>query len=88
MINKSIGCKTLIIPFPGKTVFIPIIVSKMLGIMLKDHPLTIEEIKSLSDNLCFTNDLPIGSISFNKWIQQNSKTLGLKWNNEVKRHYY
>lgn len=87
-INKTMGSKTLIVPFPGFTGIVPIIASTILGMALHDRLLTLEEIKSLEDNLCLTTDQPVGKRSFKKWLRRNSKLIGLEWHNEVKRHYY
>ena len=88
LINKSIKAKTLILPSPWFAVYIPIFVSKILNIVLRDRLLTIDEIYSLKDNLLLTDSQPIGEKSFKKWVIRNKERLGLKWANEIKRHYY
>jgi NADH dehydrogenase len=88
IINKTLKTKTLIIPFPGITEYIPILVSKFLNFFLQDRILTLDEIGSLKDNLLFTNSPKIGFKSFNKWLQKNKLQLGRHWSNEIKRHYY
>ena len=87
-INNAMGTKTLLFPFPSFTIYIPIFVSTLLGLFLKDRLLTIEEINSLKDNLCLTNSPPIGTVSFKKWLEKNKLIIGRKWNGEIKRHYY
>ncbi len=88
LINKQINARTLILPFPWFSLFIPVFVSKFLNFVLHDRLLTIDEIYSLKDNLLYTNSSPIGTRSFKKWVKLNKKNLGRKWANEIKRHYY
>lgn len=87
IINKTINCKTLLFPFPGISKYIPIFISKILSMILSDRLLTIDEVNTLKDNLLLTSSYPSGNISFEKWLIKNKTKLGLKWSNEIKRHY-
>ena len=88
IISKTVNTKTILFPFPWFAVAIPIFVSKILGFVLHDRLLTVDEIYSLKDNLLFTHSPSIGKKSFKKWLNANKVNLGRKWANEVKRHYY
>lgn len=88
LINRTIHAKTILFPFPWFAIQIPIFVSKVIGFALHDRLLTKDEIYSLKDNLLLTDSPPIGNVSFKKWLEKNKNNIGLKWANEVKRHYY
>lgn len=87
-INSSLGSKTLIIPFPGFTVYFAVLISKFIGFFVHDRLLTIEEIKALEDDLCLTKDPSIGDISFKDWLYKYAKSNGVLWHGEIQRHYY
>ncbi len=87
-INNALGLKSIFFPFPGYYIYIPLIVSSILGYFLHDRLLTFEEVNSLRDNLCLTDSPPIGTIKFSEWLKTNKTKLGKKWNGEIPRHYY
>ena len=61
--------------------FVGKIVSKLVG----DVIITREEIDGLSSDLLYTQSPPAGKTKLTDWIKENSKTLGKKYANELKR---
>ncbi len=85
LISKSIGVNRIIVPMP------PIIgwfVGKAVGLFLDDRVITRAEIKGLMQGLMATNEEPVGKISFSHWISENGKTLGIRYQNDMKERKY
>ena len=59
-----------------------------MGLVLDDRVITRAEIKGLMAGLMATNEEPIGKISFSHWISENGKTLGMRYQNDMKERKY
>lgn len=81
-IGKIINKKRPIVRLPDEVVYLS---SKIIGCIVKDKLLTRDEMKGLKQNKLFTNSTPVGKVKLSEWIKEHSKTLGVKYSNEIKR---
>ncbi len=84
MIKIKTKSKTLILNTPPKFAYWA---SSIVGKLVGDVVLTANEIDGLMDNLLVTESEPAGETKLSDWVEKNSKTLGKKYANEIKRHY-
>ncbi len=87
MLNRATSSRTLLLPFPGIFRWIPFMMSKFFGLLLRDVLLTRYEMDALRDNLLLTNSEPVGETSFREWIEENGDLLGRSYAHELNRHY-
>lgn len=76
---------------PARLVHMPkwalLAVSRALGLILRDVPLTGDEIDGLSADLLVSPDTPTGEIKLTSWLTDHAGTLGRTYANELARHY-
>ena len=61
----------------------------MLGLLVRDVVLSRDEVAGLSANLLVSNSAepPPGRIHLSDWLDENGRSLGRKYANEMARHY-
>ena len=63
------------------------IMSRALGVVLRDVVLTGDEIRGLTAGLLVSHQPALGRVSFLEWLQENASTLGRAYANELDRHF-
>jgi NADH dehydrogenase len=61
--------------------------SHALGVVVRDVVLTADEIRGLTAGVLVSDQPALGRVSFLEWLQENASTLGLKYANELDRHF-
>ncbi len=86
LVRDKTGSRCWITPSPKPLTYLA---GRMLGWMLKDIVLTNDEIKGLSRGLLVSrSDEPAPApTKLTEWLDQNAAQLGVKYANEVSRHY-
>lgn len=84
LIRDAVGSRSAIVHVPG--VAVPLL-SRMLGLALHDVLLTGEEYWAMADGLADSEGPSTGTISISEWISSCGDSLGLRYANEVKRHF-
>jgi NADH dehydrogenase len=84
MIRDAVGSHAPIVPVPG-----PLIppLSRVLGLVLRDVLLTADEYRAMADGLADTDGPATGTIRISEWIAEHGDTLGIRYANEIERHY-
>ncbi|HEV3281748.1 MAG TPA: NAD(P)H-binding protein [Acidimicrobiales bacterium] len=84
MIRDAVGSEARIVRAPGSAV--PVL-ARLFGLMLRDVLLTADEYRAMADGLADTSGPPTGSIRMSEWLAEQGDTLGLRYANEIDRHY-
>jgi uncharacterized protein YbjT (DUF2867 family) len=84
LIAESIGTRARILHVAPWTTHV---LSRALGVFLRDLLLTREEIDGLMANLLMSSGAPTGPTRFSDWLQDNSRQLGQTYASELARHY-
>ncbi len=84
LVREIIGSKTCVIYAPASLTFF---CSKVLGLLVNDVVLTLEEIDGLMAGLLVSNAPPTGKTRLSDWIKQNADTIGTRYSSEMDRHY-
>jgi NADH dehydrogenase len=63
------------------------LVTRILGLALRDTLLTREEYLAMADGLADSDARVTGSIDLAEWITQNGDTLGRTYAHELRRHF-
>lgn len=66
---------------------VALVLSRLLGFLLKDVILTRDEIKGLMANLLVSNSPPTAKTRFSEWLRENAASLGVRYASELARHY-
>ena len=81
-IGRLIGKPRPVISIPPEAgYFIGAVVGKILG----DVPVTLDEIKGLMAELLYTDSPPAGKTRLTEWINENSSTAGVHYSSELAR---
>jgi hypothetical protein len=83
-IGDTVGSHTRLVHVPG--VSVPLI-SKVLGLALHDVLLTGDEYRAMAAGLADTAGPATGSTALSVWLAQHEDTLGLRYANELARHF-
>lgn len=59
----------------------------LIGRLVRDVVLTSHELQGLMANLLVSNNPPTGQRRFSEWLAQHAGSLGLRYANELDRHY-
>ena len=81
-IAEAIGKKRPIISVPPSIGYAS---CWLLGKLVKDVIITLEEIAGLMSNLLFVDSPPVGKTKLTDWIRKHSASLGRKYNSELAR---
>jgi len=66
---------------------IALILSRLIGILVRDVVLTQDEVMGLMGNYLVTKSPPTGKTSFKNWVFENAVYLGNQYSSELARHY-
>ena len=83
-VRIAVGARTPIIHVPPRVMSVA---SRCLGAAVRDVVLTPDEIRGLIGGLLVSHHPPLGQISFNGWLLENSATIGRSYANELRRHF-
>lgn len=61
--------------------------AKLISYAVKDVVITKDEMEGLMQNLLVSESHPTGQMRFSEWLEQNAKSVGIKYASELKRHY-
>ena len=67
--------------------FAAAVLSRALGVVLRDVVFTGDEIRGLTAGLLASHRPALGRISFLEWLKENASTLGHQYTNDLDRHY-
>lgn len=83
-IRAAVGGRAKIVHVPG-----PVLIgaSKCLGAVLRDQLLTKDEYGAMSDGLADSTAEATGATRVAEWITDHRDTLGIRYANEVQRHF-
>lgn len=83
-IKDVVGSRSRLIHVPGRTV--PLF-SRVVGLALHDVLLTTDEYWAMAGGLADTDGPATGSTALSTWLAQHGETLGLRYANELDRHF-
>ena len=83
-IRSAVHSKARIVQVPGGLV--PIL-SRALGLLLRDVLLTADEYRAMADGLADTEGPATGEIALSSWLVENAETLGTRYLNELDLHF-
>lgn len=84
LIAQKIGSSARIVHLsPG----LVLILSKIIGYVVKDVVLTSDEIDGLMANLLISQAPPTGKTRLSTWLEQNTGRVGMQYASELSRHY-
>jgi NADH dehydrogenase len=84
-IRDAVGSRTPIVRVPGW--MLPPLAS-LLNRVLHDVLLTTEEYEAMAHGLADTDGPPTGSTSLREWIASHAPALGVRYANELERHFH
>lgn len=64
------------------------LLTRVLGLLVKDVVLTRDEIAGLMSGLLVSHDPPEGKTRLSEWLRQNADEVGTGYASELKRHYH
>jgi uncharacterized protein YbjT (DUF2867 family) len=83
-IRDALGAKTAIYRAPGHVV---VAASTLLGYLLHDVLLTSDEYFAMAQGMADTDGPPTGTTRLSEWLIENSSQLGMRYANELERHF-
>ncbi|WP_209446073.1 NAD(P)H-binding protein [Streptomyces sp. MZ04] len=83
-IADTVGSRARILHVPARA--IPPL-SAGLGLLLRDKLLTADEYGAMADGLADTDGPATGTTALSEWLHGNGDSLGLRYANELARHY-
>ncbi len=84
LIAKHLNSRARIVHLPPS---LALLLSRVVGCIVRDVVLTQEEVRGLLDNLLVSSAAPTGWTRFSEWIGRNGMTLGAHYSSELGRHY-
>jgi nucleoside-diphosphate-sugar epimerase len=84
MVGEAVGARPRIVHVPG-----PLLppLSSILGLTLRDVLLTKDEYRAMATGLADTDGPSTGSIRLSAWIAEHRDDLGVRYANELRRHF-
>jgi NADH dehydrogenase len=83
-IREAVGSRARIVRVPG-AVIPPL--SHLLGLAMHDVLLTRDEYAAMAQGLADTDGPATGTTSVTAWLAENGSSLGLRYANEIQRHF-
>ncbi len=83
-VKRAVGSRARLIHVPGATV--PL-VARVLGLALHDVLLTGDEYRAMAAGLADTDGPATGTTALSVWLADHGPSLGLRYANEIARHY-
>jgi NADH dehydrogenase len=84
LVRDAIGVSTPVVPAPG---WLVVLAGRVLGRSVGDVVITPDEVRGLSAGLLVSSDPPTCRTSFRGWVEAHRDTLGMRYANELTRHY-
>ncbi len=84
LIAATVGSRARVVHLPPDLV---LVLSRLIGTMVKDVVLTREEIDGLMGGLLVSNGPPTGTTRLSRWLVQHADHLGIQYASELARHY-
>lgn len=84
LIADAIGRRVRIVRVPPA---LALMLSEMLGLIVRDVVLTRQEIGGLMADLLVSGGRPTGRTRFSEWLKEEATTLGIRYASELARHY-
>lgn len=81
-IGRAIGRQRPIISIPPMVGYH---IGFIIGKLLRDVPITFDEIEGLMADLLYTKSVPVGQLKLTNWIREHSATIGKRYSNELAR---
>jgi NADH dehydrogenase len=83
-IRRAVGRRSPILHLPPLAMAV---VSRALGLLVRDVVLTPDEISGLTSGLLVSHQTPLGRIAFSEWLAEHSRSIGRSYANELQRHF-
>ncbi|HEX4127607.1 MAG TPA: NAD(P)H-binding protein [Acidimicrobiales bacterium] len=83
-IKDVVGSRARVVHVPGATM--PLL-ARALGLVLHDVLLTTEEFRAMAAGLADTEGPATGSTKLSEWLAEQGGTFGLRYANEIERHF-
>jgi len=83
-IRSAVGSRARIVHVPG--VLLPV-AARVLGLALRDVLLTADEYRAMAAGLADTDGPATGPTALSDWLATRGETLGLRYANELRRHF-
>ncbi len=84
-IAEAVGSRAHLVHVPGAAM--PLL-ARALGLVLRDVLLTTEEYRAMAAGLADTDGPATGSTALSVWLAEHGETLGLRYANELARHFH
>ena len=84
-VARAIGKRRLILRMPN---WLVLAAAKVVGWLVGDNLLTSDEVDGLRANLLVSPDPPTGTTLFSEWLARHKDELGVRYANEIQRHYH
>jgi len=84
LIGQKLGCPRPILHFPPA---LALQAARLLSLFIGDVLLTKEEVQGLMAGLLVSSDPPLGATRLSDWLAANRASVGMKYANEIARHY-
>ncbi len=83
-IGDAVGSRARVLHVPGATV--PVF-ARLLGLALHDVLLTADEYRAMAAGLADTDGPATGPTALSAWLAEHGEGLGLRYANELRRHF-
>lgn len=83
-IKEAVGSRSRVIRVPGGA--LPLL-SRAVGLVVRDVLLTRDEYRAMADGLADTEGPATGAIALSDFLTQHGAELGLRYANEIERHF-
>lgn len=83
-IRAAVRSRARIVTVPGSLLTT---VSSVLGVFLHDRLLTPEEYQAMAAGLADSTEPATGTVALTGWVAENAPRLGVRYANELRRHY-
>lgn len=84
VVRRAIGSRAPVIRVPPAAM---VAAARALGLVVRDVVLTPDEIRGLTAGLLVSHQPPLGEIRFSEWLSEAGRSLGLRYANELGRHF-
>jgi uncharacterized protein YbjT (DUF2867 family) len=84
-VRVAVDSHTVVLPVPGRLLTV---LARALSLILRDTLLTRGEYQAMADGLADSDAPATGKIVFTDWIAEHGPELGLRYANELDRHFH
>ncbi len=81
-ISKCLGLYRRVISVPPLFGYF---IGSVVGAMINDVTITLDEIEGLMADLLYTNSPPLGKTKLTEWVKENADSIGIQYKNELAR---